>query len=183
MDYTTKIVDYTMKLEDVIGKTFHKLKITNFSHTGKTGLKYFKCLCECGNFRISPISELNRGRTISCGCFKRKRKIKEKIIKLKKPEKGSVEWKEKIKIKFLKYIEIIPNSCWNWIGYKDREGYGICWHGYFNQRAHRTSFYLFKHVFPKEKFVLHICDNKSCVNPDHLYLGDAKQNAKDAIER
>src|SRR5699024_62252 len=32
-------------------------------------------------------------------------------------------------------------------------------------------------------WVLHTCDNKKCVNPKHLYLGDVKQNVKDAVER
>jgi len=36
---------------------------------------------------------------------------------------------------------------------------------------------------PEGLWVLHRCDVKPCVNPEHLYLGDGKQNQKDALDR
>jgi len=35
----------------------------------------------------------------------------------------------------------------------------------------------------KEQHVLHRCDNRLCVNPDHLYLGSVRQNTKDKLDR
>jgi len=55
--------------------------------------------------------------------------------------------------------------------------------------SHRLSYHLNKEPIPigpgsrKEGLVLHTCDNKWCINPDHLYLGTAKQNAKDNAKR
>ena len=48
---------------------------------------------------------------------------------------------------------------------------------------HRVMQELYNSPIPEGKFVLHKCDNKRCVNPEHLYVGDAKQNAVDRHER
>ena len=49
--------------------------------------------------------------------------------------------------------------------------------------AHRLAYELFYGVSPGNKLVLHHCDNMKCVKPDHLYLGNYKDNKKDQIER
>lgn len=50
-------------------------------------------------------------------------------------------------------------------------------------QAHRFSFQIHKGEIPENKYVLHTCDNPACVNPEHLYLGDYKQNAVDRETR
>jgi hypothetical protein len=87
---------------------------------------------------------------------------------------------------FIKRIAFEPNTgCWIWIGEINPQGYGIlhpkCSHGF--KRAHRFSYYIHNGSFDLSKMVCHHCDNPMCVNPDHLYLGDAKQNAKDRESR
>ena len=77
---------------------------------------------------------------------------------------------------------IDSNGCWIWTGSINTNGYGICGFGKFFA-SHRAAFILWKGEIPKGKMVLHKCDIKACFNPDHLYIGDAKQNAKDALER
>ena len=50
------------------------------------------------------------------------------------------------------------------------------------KNAARVAFELENQV-PGERDVLHTCDNPLCIEPDHLYLGDAKQNSEDMYER
>lgn len=74
--------------------------------------------------------------------------------------------------------------CWNWEAYCTPNGYGR-----FNlngdiKGAHQVAWMLqHKKKIPYGLCVLHKCDNPSCVNPKHLYLGDQKQNALDRRTR
>jgi len=74
-----------------------------------------------------------------------------------------------------------PDDCWEWLASVNcRSGYGqVRLRG--GERAHRISF-LIEHGYLPE-FVLHTCDNKTCVNPKHLYDGTSSQNAIDRIQR
>ena len=68
-------------------------------------------------------------------------------------------------------------SCWEWKGSKSHNGYGIYSAGIGdNRRAHRISWELFFGPIPEGKMVLHKCNNPSCVNPYHLYLGNHMDN-------
>jgi hypothetical protein len=83
--------------------------------------------------------------------------------------------------KFFKRVEK-TEYCWNWTGPK-RKGYGHVWVNGKTVRAHRASWMLVNGEIPDGLFVLHKCDNPSCVNPDHLYLGTHTDNMKDKVER
>ena len=75
-----------------------------------------------------------------------------------------------------------PDDCWQWTGKLDRRGYGrvIVWRKGNRQDwiAHRLSWAnTFGH--PGKDWVLHRCDNPGCVNPSHLFLGNAQTNVDD----
>jgi hypothetical protein len=87
--------------------------------------------------------------------------------------------------RFMELVFPEPNTgCWLWAGRHDSKGYG---RGHFLKRtmqlAHRFSYYSYKGEIGLNMYVLHSCDNPACVNPDHLYLGDQKQNNIDRDSR
>lgn len=69
-----------------------------------------------------------------------------------------------------------PNTCWEWLGRKDKKGYG----GFGkNSVAYRYSFEYFKRPRAKGKVIRHLCNNPSCVNPSHLEEGTYLENTND----
>ena len=78
-------------------------------------------------------------------------------------------------------------TCWEWIGLRNPAGYGRFYLHEIDPRAarpaHRAAYHLFIGEIPAGMWVLHSCDNKWCVNPDHLRVGDRTDNARDASER
>lgn len=72
-------------------------------------------------------------------------------------------------------------SCWEWIGCKVR-GYGQFGFEGKVQYAHRVSWKLLNGD-PLDLKVLHKCDNPSCVNPNHLFLGTQKENIDDMLSK
>lgn len=72
-------------------------------------------------------------------------------------------------------------DCWTWLGSTHKKGYGYFWYNKKMGKAHRFSYELFINKIPEGLWVLHHCDNPSCVNPDHLFLGTNSDNVKDKV--
>lgn len=62
-------------------------------------------------------------------------------------------------------------GCWNWK------------HARVEAPTRRVWEFLRGAIASNDEHVLHKCDNRLCVNPDHLYLGTVRQNAKDKLDR
>jgi len=74
-------------------------------------------------------------------------------------------------------------GCINWIGYKIKSGYGRITISRTQHLAHRLSWQINIGPIPNGIDVLHKCDNPSCVNHKHLFLGTHKENMKDMKEK
>jgi hypothetical protein len=70
-------------------------------------------------------------------------------------------------------------ACWEWLGYRDADGYGSITFNKQPLRTHRVAYELANGPIPKGLQVCHTCDNPPCCNPAHLFLGDSLVNAKD----
>lgn len=80
-------------------------------------------------------------------------------------------------------VEKSPKGCWLWVGYRDRIGYGIIrWYGR-NLKAHRVSMIIAHGSIPTGKVVMHKCDVRNCVNPDHLSFGTQAENNRDCSRK
>jgi hypothetical protein len=71
------------------------------------------------------------------------------------------------------------DSCWEWRGHRNKDGYGRTRHG----PAHRVSWTLKNGQIPEGLIVRHKCDNPSCCNPAHLLLGAHADNVRDRVQR
>lgn len=73
-------------------------------------------------------------------------------------------------------------DCWYWRGSHTKLGYGVITAA-GEKRAHRAAWVLWNGSIPKGMNVLHKCDVRCCVNPDHLFLGTHKDNMQDMTSK
>lgn len=80
-------------------------------------------------------------------------------------------------------FKIVDSGCWIWQAADGGNGYGKIWDGEIVEQAHRFSYRLYRGEIRDSLYVCHKCDVTQCVNPEHLFLGTAKDNTADCIAK
>ena len=89
-----------------------------------------------------------------------------------------------VKSRLLSKIVIdLATGCWNWVGGKGNNGYGRIRINDKFYLPHRASYVIFVGDIPEGMCVCHKCDNPSCINPEHLFVGTRNDNMQDALRK
>jgi hypothetical protein len=89
--------------------------------------------------------------------------------------------------RLLTKYRITPSGCWEWTGGTNQYGYGLIAltvSGRRTSRAtHRHQWICAHGPIPPGQHVMHTCDNRLCINLDHLRLGSPKDNIRDMMKK
>lgn len=135
---------------------------------------YGECQCGCGE--DAPLSKANDSRWgHSCGL----------PVRFVKGHYGKIQPVRSARERFWKKVDKRgPGDCWEWQGGSKVEGYG----GLADDTGrvvltHRFSYEIHFGAIPEGLMVCHRCDNPSCCNPNHLFLGTALDNTTDMVAK
>jgi hypothetical protein len=94
---------------------------------------------------------------------------------------GPPRWEPRFDFMVKRYDH--PKGCWEWQAAKSSFGHGRAKIGGKLYSPHRLAYEKHFGPIPTGKMVLHKCDNPSCVNPDHLFIGTARDNVRDMMSK
>ena len=92
---------------------------------------------------------------------------------------GAQHSKMPLHVRLIERARFGMTDCWHWCGPRNPQGYGRMTFEGRLQFAHRLSYRAFVGPIADGLSVCHACDNPSCINPEHLWLGTYSDNRRD----
>lgn len=108
------------------------------------------------------------------------------LVRVLFPRRGKPGRQESFRplhVRLLNRVVCGLSDCWHFCGARNEFGYGRMTFNGRLQVAHRLSYQAFVGPIPDGLSVLHRCDNPSCINPDHLWLGTYSDNRRDCVAK
>lgn len=111
-------------------------------------------------------------------CSNGRARLVHKKLSWDQPEIVKEELLKRYIIKDLGY----PTPCWQFTQ-TNVPGYGVIKVDHKKRAAHRISWIIHNGPIPNGMLICHKCDQRSCINPDHLFIGTYKDNSQDASQK
>jgi hypothetical protein len=154
-------------MQDLSGLVFERLTVIEFDYLSSSKKYFWKCLCSCGKIVSYRGDALKSGRRKSCGCIK---------------SPNDFEYRQRLQLRLLKYSKN-NGSCLEWQKQCNPNGYGLIKFRKGTKNVPRAAWIAWNGDIPKGMYVLHKCDNRKCLNINHLFLGNHHDNMKDMISK
>ena len=130
------------------------------------------CQCGCGGkTSLAPFNDRSAGW------------VKGQPLRFIRWHIGRLQKPQDVGARLMQRILKDTSGCWLWTGPLSKWGYGEFTPHYSGGYAHRIAYETFVGSIPPGLNVLHKCDVRRCINPDHLYLGDHHDNMRDMTTR
>ncbi len=121
---------------------------------------------------------------LSCAECARQLGLNRTLLHQALTNRGVIRAKPTLRERFEDKWEVVTESgCWLWVARLNKHGYGTFQIGCRSCLAHRVSFEIYRSPIPEGMEILHKCDVRACVNPQHLYVGTQFENMRDRSER
>lgn len=170
-----------MQKAQLIGKTFGRLTVTGEAK-GIAGKSRWVCVCTCGVVKEVNGTHLTRRDkpTLSCGCMAREL-AKERLPRVM--SSGYKGYRKYSTVEDLLGNATDNNGCKEWNGPLHKNGYAkIGKTAVFKTPLLHREVFRMKHGY-SPKVVMHKCDNRKCINPDHLVGGTQQDNIDDMMNK
>ena len=119
--------------------------------------------------------------TVDCGMMDVQRLAERR--RFKRIEMRGAEMRKTVSERFFSKVKQVESGCHEWQGCIMPNGYGQFRYEGRTEYAHRVAYILAFGPIPAGAFILHSCDNRKCVNPEHIWAGTFDENMQDMVNK